>query len=253
MNETTTGTERPILFSGVEVRAILDGHKTQMRRVMKLPAPAERMTLAHPESDPRAYQLRDVKDKNDWPVYISDLPCPYGRVGDRLWVRETWQAVCVSEEWESGHCEITGWIEQIPKNKPLPENRLGADKFPVVYAASDSWEGVTRDERNFPWKPSNHMPRWASRITLEIIGVRVERLQDISEADAQAEGACTRRCTCGMARDGIVASSFTGQCEHERSDIEWYRDLWDSINAKRGHSFGSNPWVWALEFRRVTP
>lgn len=166
--------ERPILFSGPMVRAILSGAKTQTRRVVKgvaLEWLAEGFTpefVASPDN------------------YV----CPYGQSCDRLWVRETF--------WQ-------------PR-----------DKSETLFKADGAILGCGK------WKPSIHMPRWASRITLEIVSVRVERLNDISEQDARAEGA-----------PPLDATGYRGGFFH----------LWQSIN---GHdSLDANPWVWVVEFRRL--
>ena len=164
-------TERPILFSAPMVRAILDGNKTQTRRVVKL--------------------------KPDYMETFLRLPnkvacCPYGQPGGRLWVRETFE-----------DCE-------------------SALHSCVLYRADGGTPGTK-------WTPSIHMPRWASRITLEITGVRVERLQDISEEDAISEGTPF---PCG----GWVGG---------------YQKLWESIHGPG--SWDLNPWVWVVEFKRVTP
>ena len=187
--------ERPILFSGAMVRALLDDRKTQTRRVVKAP-------------------------KGSAPEYAGvDFACPYGAPGDRLWVRETWA--------RSGRADGT--------------------RFRVVhYQATDTLRTIPdapgeQSEIDYRWRPSIHMPRWASRITLEITDVRVERVEDISDADAEAEG-----CTGG----GHVPEYSE---ESPATPYEEYAWLWDTLNEKRGYSWNSNPWVWALTFRRVTP
>ena len=162
--------ERPILFSGPMVRAILARKKTQTRRVVK------------------AHKWSDAKHAG------VDFPCPYGADGDRLWVREKF---CMAAD---GH---------------------------VHYAATDQALG--------PWKPSIHMPRWASRITLEITGVSVEQLQDISEGDAEAEG----------------TTPYTAPAEMPAYKPA-FADLWDSINAKRGYGWDANCWVWVLTFNLIS-
>jgi hypothetical protein len=191
--------EHSIIFSGEMVRAILEGRKTQARRVV---------------------------NPIHWPWFDKHgaaehcLTCPYGQPGDRLWVRETWRPYCI----------ISGI--RAPQ-------RLGiiyrADNAKIQNpAAGNVWrmDWVTR------WRSPIHMPRWASRITLEIKGVRVERLQDISQADARDEGA---ECPLGHPHDPEIGYRLA------------YRDLWDSINAKRGHSWDSNPWVWVVEFKGINP
>jgi len=185
--------ERPILFSGPMVRAILDGSKTQTRRVAKLtPSAAVKEPGGH-----RRWHPADPE---------AVAACPYGIPGDHLWVRETWA--------------------------PHPDD-LGA-----LYQATDP--GWDDNDSGLLWKHSIHMPRWASRITLEITGVRVQRVQEISVADAMAEGP---PCCCNIEREHHRDCSWT--------DKEHFRQLWDSINAKRGYGWDVNPWVWALTFKRT--
>lgn len=173
--------ERPILFSGEMVRAILDGSKTQTRRVVKGDALGILNLEIRPPSDP---------------IFVEK--CLYGKPGDRLWVREAW----------AQHTETFGDF--------LPS---------TVYRADPVTPHFTK------WKPSIHMPRWASRITLEITGVRVERLQDISEKDALSEGC--------EPDDGNPESP---------SPISEFRDLWQSING--AESWAANQWVWVIEFKK---
>lgn len=186
--------ERPILFSAPMVRAILNGTKTQTRRVVK----------------PQPVATRG--SKKPW-CSIEDLlkTCPYGQPGDRLWVRES------------------GW--ERPERTPRMM-REGADTWEPYYYDADGW--IDEDHADFKrWgfrrRPSIHMPRWASRIDLEITAVRVERLQDISEPDAKAEGVDPQFL---LARTGFVS-------------------LWESINGTA--SWDENPWVWVIEFKRVKP
>lgn len=197
--------ERPILFSAPMVRALLAGTKTQTRRAMK-PQP-----WARPEPEDGL-----------WRLYAGDegmepFPCPYGQPGDRLWVKESF--------WG---CDLPGY----------------GDTPCVVY--DDEWTGgeyAPAEPR--PWArkfgriPSIHMPRDASRITLEVTEVRVERLQDISRNDAAAEG---------VDEWAAGALSPQGQLEDPRVQFDM---LWESING-RG-SWGANPWVWVVCFRRLTP
>lgn len=199
--------ERPILFSAPMVRALLDGSKTQTRRIAKGVATVHSITgepLAGCDSEgPR-------------------VQCPFGQPGDLLWVREThafdppddgsWNYT----QWSG--CAPSPWRE-IPKRFWNPEH--------VIHAAS--WAGS-----EITWRPSIHMPRWASRITLRITDVRVERLQDISGDDCIAEGAWP------------IEQKELGR-SHEAVDA--FRDLWNSING--AGSWDANPWVWVVEFDRV--
>lgn len=192
--------ERPILFSGEMVRAILDGRKTQTRRVVKPQPPYGVREIKVGMFEPVV--IRGGMEEPGKPVFgFADeergWKCKYGQPGDRLWVRET------------HYVESAG-------------NEDGSGLF-VMYKASDCDAPVSK------WTPSIHMPRWASRITLEITGVRVERLNDISEEDCYNEG-------CQPEYDSLTA-------------IQDFRKLWESINGKG--SWSQNPWVWVVEFKRV--
>lgn len=207
------GRERPILFSGEMVRAILEGRKTQTRRVVKPQPPATVAVIVRSGPDyTAAYPNRSAIKPFEW---TGD--CPYGQPGDRLWVRETW---ATERTIAGGHTVATV--------TPLPTDQVvyAADGAPLrsagvtVRAGGEEWAPKGR------WRPSIHMPRWASRITLEITDVRVERVREITEADCVAEG----------------FASPTG------TD---FADLWDSLNADRGYGWESNPFVWVLSFRRV--
>lgn len=199
--------ERPILFSGAMVRAILDGRKTQTRRVVKPqpPAAAKAVGTYHYPSD------RDVFYACDGGSLIGGWaqPCPYGQPGDRLWVRETWA------------------------------QPAALDPGPTVYRA-DYPASVPAGFENVPpadaiaWKPSIHMPRAACRLVLEVTGVRVERLQGITEAEAEAEGA-----------EPILVPPDGGSCPY----YEGFSALWERINGPG--AWEANPWVWVVEFRRI--
>ena len=206
--------ERPILFSGAMVRAILEGRKAVTRRVVK-PARLELLDAAALAGE----CMPLGSDRQDW-GYIADL-CPYGKPGDQLWVRET--------------CFINGpgkGSEVIYKSDPLP-----------------NWEGEETDIR---WRPSIHMPRWASRIQLEITAVRVERLQD-GEGETAFE---SRYLAEGIHRihhgDGDY---YHHGAQSEPGPGNWgdpfdaWRELWQSINGPE--SWNANPWVWVVEFRRI--
>lgn len=200
---------RPILFSGPMIRAILENRKSQTRRVLKPQPPNDvRRALNHPDDLPFVAFLRNGED-------FWRIKCPYGRPGDRLWVRETW---CKVDNREFGG-DI--WIDYRATPWESAEHPAG-------------WNNAPDDSEALKWRPSIHMPRWASRITLEVTDVRVEKLQDISEEDAQAEGVTPTP-------DDIP---FYGP--HKDA----FCVLWDSINASRGYSWQSNPWVWSVSFTR---
>lgn len=192
--------ERPILFSGPMVRALLAGTKTQTRRPVK------------------GMALEWLRPEGFTPTFVADPAnhlCPYGAPGDRLWVREAWRAM--AEHDASRPLDIP-W------------------RAPVVYEASrhpDTLFGKLR--------PGMFMPRWASRITLEIVGVRVERLHDISEADARAEGIVPFR-------DGHGWHTEEGR-HYAGSAIDAYLNLWTDINGEE--SAKANPFVWCIEFRKA--
>lgn len=198
--------ERPILMSAPMVRAILDGTKTQTRRVVK---PHPQMVTDNRATtwagDP-AVLLRMLNQ--------SGRNCPYGQRGDRLWLREAWR-VRGGREYE-----------------------YGKDRSQVMYRATHQEDGFPLTWESYTWKPSIFMPRWASRITLEVTGVRVERLQEISEADAQAEG-CALECMTPTGDDSGSAIYGPGG----------YLALWESINGPG--SWEANPWVWVIEFRKL--
>ncbi|EBC2264487.1 hypothetical protein HT804_004120 [Salmonella enterica] len=199
--------ERGMIFNAEMVRAILDGKKTQTRRPIKW-------------KQTRFTEIAERDDGSLWP-WAEDcerggdiwFACPYGEIGDRIWVRETFRV----------HSRAT-------------------DVATLVYRASvrNSWTEQTHrvpvavcNKPTTPekWTPSIHMPRWASRITLEITDVRVERLNDIRECDAKAEGGQTE-CT-------LIGDKY----------YPGFRSLWKSIYGEE--SWAANPWVWVIEFKRV--
>lgn len=212
-------TERPILFSGAMVRALLDGTKTQTRRLVK-PRDAEALDAAFFYADRESFaQL------NGDPSRFLGIRCPYGAPGDRLWVRETWGL--------RAHFDFTDWHR---------DSVRGVTSLPPNLALDYRADWNEEHEPNF-WRPSIHMPRWASRLTLEVTGVRVERLCDISEDDALAEG--IRQLSSGSYGAGGELASFS------MTALDAFRSLWESING--ADSWADNPWVWVVSFKRVTP
>lgn len=207
---TTTATKaKPILFTGPMVRAIIDGRKSQTRRVIK----------------PEWWRCLVPDDEDDRQQAIPR--CPYGAPGDRLYCRESFRFVKGEDrriEYKAGGVAHEG------------DNRCCQFRINRREAERDYNEALEPGPcRPSDWRPSIHMPRWASRITLEVLSVRVEKLQDISEADAIAEGVTN---TCGV--------KYAGQ-----RIIDAFRPLWDSINAKNGHGWEANDWVWVVEFKQV--
>ncbi|HFF0233848.1 TPA: hypothetical protein ACGAVC_003849 [Klebsiella pneumoniae] len=198
-------TERGMIFNAEMVRAILDGRKTQTRRPIKW-------------KQTRFTEIGEREDGSSWPwsedaEHACDFwhPCPFGAVGDRIWVRETW-------------------------------NKYGGL---LTYRADHDWIDDMRKETvcTAKWVPSIHMPRWASRILLEITNVRVERLNAISEEDARAEGIIDGGClNCGEPEPCGCANP-----EPDATDAFAY--LWQSIYGQE--SWNADPWVWVIEFKRV--
>ncbi len=211
--------ERPILFSGAMVRALGAGTKTQTRRVVKM-KPHQQIE-ERDDGTPWPWMHDGERDADSW------MACPYGQPGDRLWVRETW------------YCDDFR-VQRGPYLKP-DDMDLDAARSDgtLIYRASS---GARPYEAEQPvWRPAIHMPRWASRITLEITRVRVERLQDISFADAAAEG--LHYTSERLDRWSADASSW------HATPQQAYRALWESINGP--DSWDANPWVWAIDFKRL--
>lgn len=179
--------ERQIIFSTPMVKAILDGRKTQTRRVVKPQAEKYNSVLLKP------YIIYPCDNIYEFGDFCEPIKCPYGQPGDVLWVRETWTEI---------------------------ENR-------ILYKSDLYNESC--GELTIKWKPSIHMPRKYARIFLEVTNIRVERVQDITNDDAKAEGI--------IRPDELYIAQFPA--------------LWNSINDKRGFGWSVNPWVWVVEFKRI--
>lgn len=208
--------ERGMIFNGEMVRAILDGRKTQTRRIMKVqPEPSKSRLGDFWFSSKKLESMVHVSDLvpgnspiADCHLFFQEHCCPFGAVGDRIWVRETWA------EAGSGAPDLKLYRANYPEHVPTHyENIPPANEI--------------------RWTPSIHMPRWASRLTLEITGVRVERLASVSDDDAGKEGYPANPAPYGGDMDKWL----------------WFRQLWDSIYPNQ--SFKHNPWVWVIEFRRI--
>lgn len=206
--------ERPILFSAPMVRAILAGTKTQTRRIVR-GVPSDELVSAF---------------GTEW-VYRSDpetlkkVRCPYGVAGDRLWVRETWAPAGCTR------------CDELP---PEAQSARECTCKTAVYRADDGARAVT-------WRPSIYMPRWASRIALEVVSVRAERLHAITEDDAHAEGVIALDGSLDEAALCVRAKTLGGCAEDART---WFAELWDRINGDRA-AWASNPWVWVVSFKRA--
>ncbi|HHC3898579.1 hypothetical protein [Klebsiella pneumoniae] len=204
-------TERGMIFNGEMVRALLDGRKTQTRRPIKW-------------KQTRFTEIGEREDGSKWPwsedaEHACDFwhPCPFGAVGDRIWVRETWAEAGAS----------------------APDLKLYRANYPEHVPSI--YENVPPAEE-IRWTPSIHMPRWASRILLEITDVRVERLNSIHDVDAMREG-IQNLTTCSHADFGIPG------VVNAQHPVRAFQLLWESIYG--ADSWRANPWVWVIEFKRV--
>lgn len=228
--------ERPILFKAPMVQAILSGRKTQTRRVVKLPRGCSWYEGLGGERD--GWWEDGARPQGWW--HVSEMRCPYGQPGDRLWVREKFQSILApgvefgDANWKTG---------------------VG---YAIGYPATDGIQEIIDEDDNITanCKPSIHMPRWASRILLEVASVRVEPLQDISEVDAIAEGMLSLR---NQAWDRQHFPVWRYQFEEavakdERPPLgpspkQCYEALWKSIHGP--NAWDANPWVWVVEFKQI--
>lgn len=230
--------ERGMIFNGEMTRAILDGRKTQTRRPIKW-------------KQTRFTEIGEREDGSKWPwsedaEHTCDFwhPCPFGAVGDRIWVRETW-----SSDFANYYPNDRVWYAA-DNNRQLDIDMV--DGVRCIYSPESDVHVP------FRWHPSIHMPRWASRILLEITDVRVERLNAISEEDAIAEGMQGVICPCCKGDSEYSTSQYDAEtlavvdeipcraCESNRSK---FFTLWDSIYGYGQHCIGE--WVWVIEFKRV--
>ncbi|WPO93795.1 hypothetical protein SFA32_12535 [Buttiauxella sp. HR94] len=232
-------TERGMIFNAEMVRAILDGRKAQTRRIIQSAA-KNMQARGHEVISHRApgdkwygdyvYSMRDRSGV--WQDFTNEdflAKCPFGVVGDRIWVRETWADVnhdgCPAVAYRADS-EVRNLNESDgEEDDPNLEKYWFANWYPDLISGTEG-----------RWTPSIHMPRWASRITLEITDVRVERLNSISEEDARAEG-------CAGGHDSIPHYHYSA------TPHEHFRHVWTSIYGD--DSWQANPWVWVIEFRRV--
>jgi hypothetical protein len=204
--------ERPMLFSGPMVRAILGGSKTQTRRVMK-PQPLFFTGRKYIVPDDAPKKFHDCDDIREC--------CPYGFPGDRIWVRETWHP----------------YGDDGKESLALATSTCTGPEHVLFRASANEAECATHR-----WRPAIHMPRWASRISLTVTDVRVQRLQDISEEDAKAEGVSWDE---GEQEEYVRKWGYPQTCKAR------FADLWDGINSPG--SWEANPWVWAISFTVERP
>ena len=218
-------TERGMIFNGEMVRAILDVRKTQTRRIVKGTDGAVKFCKEWDINGEEMFVVLGEKDHTGMNPVLGAISCPFGGVGDRIWVRETWARYNIDQ-----------------------------NSHDIAYRATtpEDWPEEGR------WRPSIHMPRWASRILLEITNVRVERLNAISEEDAQREGVHTE-----VWDQTVVARNYAARDEFFQfwsEDMPHYvemnqlyrssfRSLWESIYG--AENWLANPWVWVIEFKRV--
>ncbi len=234
--------ERPIIFNTEMIKAILDDRKTQTRRVIK--------SQPTPELD-RIEDYGEIMGGGWLPTSKSGkigiftpprYKCPYGKIGDRLWVRETLRESSIGSDYS----HVAGYAEALPTE---PGNKSDLRFYPNASVRKDGklvdWFDVVKRKR-FDVKPrpvisSIFMPRWASRIDLEITDIRVERVQDISWEDLLFEGYKHEWYDNDNRRDFPTMTKM----------LEWFIPLWDSINVKRGYGWNENNWVWVIDFRRI--
>ncbi|UNH45633.1 hypothetical protein KYY07_19575 [Klebsiella pneumoniae subsp. pneumoniae] len=242
--------ERGMIFNGEMVRAILDGRKTQTRRIMKVQPESNQLGLllitdSTKHSDIGKYHWAESNATGNH-VRSKLFSSPFGAVGERIWVRETWATLGNEDgcyvDWEDNLCKgdersaariYRASCEQRPGDYGLWS--IPDDAYWKPHTKEHKFEGA--------WRPSIHMPRWASRILLEITDVRVERLNAISEEDARAEGIIDGGClNCGEPEPCGCANP-----EPDATDAFAY--LWQSIYGQE--NWNANPWVWVIEFKRV--
>ncbi|MGJ8516880.1 hypothetical protein [Carnimonas bestiolae] len=257
--------ERPILFSGAMVSAILSGAKTQTRRVIKSPAKSlqsagSEVIKYRPKGDSwygdHEWSMRNAHGV--WGDYTHDrflTLCPHGQVGDRLWVRETFKPIA------SGHVHNGGGNVRYGYAYKADDAVIWNKVESAIYDLPDSYDSGHLQFQEVSWKPPIYMPRNASRITLEITSVRIERLQSLGADDARQEGiACLSKdggqtYKYGIAdRDGLPGNDNLGWHwrDWQLSSVDAFKKLWHQTNGTQGYkSWDANPWVWVIEFKRV--
>ena len=253
MSKSNEQKEHPIIFSAPMVRAILAGRKTQTRRVINRLAGFGKITEFGP-SDTRGYDWHFRDKRMLWNDILTPRLmecCPLGKPGNRLWVRETWAPVVVA----GAGCIVAYRADGEKPNADTART--------VTLATPRAWDQANRYLHSGKWAPSIFMPRWACRTVRELVSVRVERLQDISEADARAEGIYSTTIQGSpplpvltrWVAPGVLMTNINGEHDTEapahNSARAAFEALWDSINAKRGLGWDTNPWVWVYEFKPI--
>lgn len=246
-NQSNQVKERPIIFSGEMVKAILDGKKTMTRRAVKT-QPRDECTEIATSACFGHVEYRSTSEDRQTQSILAKIKCPYGKIGDRLWVRETW---------------IQGYDDPLIESEGDDENAVsiiykadGKEEYRTCSAeTAENWGDFSADSEMVGFKSPIHMPRWASRILLEITDIRVERLNDISEADALKEGIRNYNFEMEDSPDTYVGYTHLqkddGKSTLYKTPAIAFERLWDTLNAKKGNPWSSNPWVWVVEFKVV--
>jgi hypothetical protein len=243
--------ERPILMSAPMVRAILEGRKNQTRRIVKsknnvhgynsvsLVSKEEYNDEIAPELEGNVVAKKPMALFYRGPINDLDIECPYGNLGDRLWVRESFKKWCIDG---TDTVEDGWWTVRYRADNNIQEHCATWD----CCATDDSPTEVGCEKEPDIWTPSIHMPRWASRILLEITGIRVERLQDISWDDCLSEGILQKQ-----EHDYTVYFDYLKNDYLASNPKESYQSLINKINGPE--TWEQNPWVWVVEFRTTLP
>jgi hypothetical protein len=234
MTETLVAVRmRPITFRPEMVRAILEGRKTQTRRVIK-PQPWSGELHSARQPDSPFVGLDGVWRWMTGKVSYADNDrrCPYGQTGDRLWVRES-----VWRDRRDRNVVIYAATPELARYQSDPEIIHATYPDGSAMPTREQMEAEMRSNQFWSRTPSIHMPRWAARLALDIVEIRVERLHAISKDDVKAEGCEYLAYRCAS--------------EMEPEDPKEFSDLWDMINMKKGFGWETNPWVWVVEFKRV--
>ena len=215
MTTATATKERPILFSGPMVRAILSGQKKITRRVIK-PQPEAGNEIARIDDAPGWWEVTPLPEFGGCMPNISrgEVACPFGKMGDHLWVRESFVDRYFDDNRPAYRADYTDAVRDV-----VPEPK---------------------------WTPSIHMPRALSRITLRIASVRAERLQDMTWGEVYAEGV-------GDVDPSTFEGDSFDAFDAKETAFDRFKELWDGLNAARGFGWDANPWVWRVEFRVIPP
>lgn len=224
-------TERGMIFNGEMVRAIIDGRKTQTRRIVKGTDGAVNFCKEWDINGEEIFVVLGEKDHTGMNPVLGAISCPFGGIGDRIWVRETWSDVnlegipAVAYRADGDVYSLMDDESFLDEDGAFNYDEPRVTKYHFAAWYSDLIGGIEGD-----WRPSIYMPRWASRILLEITDIRVERLASVSDEDAGKEG-------------------YPADPGGPMDKWLWFRQLWDGIYPK--HSFKHNPWVWVIEFKRI--